>query len=139
MSDVNTLTGRIDAEFADVQKKIDTFQKQAEQEYAAREKRYREQFQPAVPRLIEVLPILMQFDRHASLTVPLDKIAPVQETNCHPFRLQNWHFVHNGEILEVEKLRRDLLFAVAPEFFTHILGMTDSEVMFHLAIAYGHW
>jgi YHS domain-containing protein len=137
MADVANLTSRIDAEFADVQKKIDTFQKQAEQEYAAREKRYRDQFQPAVQRLIEVvrprlqvledrfkdkvhvtptiaehmrqatfkfdsrvaqialtfrvshdaevrnlvldqtlevLPILMQFDKHSSLTVPLDKI-----------------------------------------------------------------
>jgi glutamine amidotransferase len=64
-------------------------------------------------------------------------LATVQETNCHPFRYRNWLFVHNGEILEVEKVRRDLLLAVAPEFFPNILGTTDSEVMFYLALTFG--
>jgi glutamine amidotransferase len=63
--------------------------------------------------------------------------ATVQETNCHPFRHRNWLFVHNGEIFEIEKLRRDLLFAVAPELFPNILGTTDSEIMFHLALTFG--
>ncbi len=63
--------------------------------------------------------------------------ATVQETNCHPFRYWNWLFVHNGEIFEIERLRRDLLFAVAPELFNHILGTTDSEIMFHLALTFG--
>lgn len=63
--------------------------------------------------------------------------ATVQETNCHPFRYRNWLFVHNGEIFEIEKLRRDLLFGVSPELFPHILGTTDSEVMFHLALTFG--
>jgi glutamine amidotransferase len=63
--------------------------------------------------------------------------ATVQETNCHPFRYKNWLFVHNGEIFEIEKIRRDLLFAVAPELFTNIQGTTDSEVMFHLALTLG--
>jgi len=64
-------------------------------------------------------------------------LATVQETNCHPFRWKNWLFVHNGEIFEVEKLRRDLLMAVAPEYFGNVLGTTDSEVMFHLALTFG--
>jgi glutamine amidotransferase len=63
--------------------------------------------------------------------------ATVQETNCHPFRYKNWLFVHNGEVFEIEKLRRDLLFAVAPEYFPHILGTTDSETMFFLALTFG--
>jgi glutamine amidotransferase len=63
--------------------------------------------------------------------------ATVQETNCHPFRYKNWLFVHNGEIFEIEKIRRDLLLAVAPELFPHILGTTDSEVMFFLAVTLG--
>ena len=53
--------------------------------------------------------------------------ATVQETNCHPFRYKNWLFVHNGEIFEVEKVRRDLLMAVAPDLFPYILGATDSR------------
>lgn len=63
--------------------------------------------------------------------------ATVQETNCHPFRHGNWLFVHNGEVFEIEKLRRDLLLAVAPELFPGILGTTDSELMFHLALTFG--
>jgi glutamine amidotransferase len=63
--------------------------------------------------------------------------ATVQETNCHPFRYNNWLFVHNGEILEIEKVRRDLLFAVAPHLFPFILGSTDSEIMFFLALTFG--
>jgi len=63
--------------------------------------------------------------------------ATVQETNCHPFRHETWMFVHNGEIFEIEKLRRDLLFRVAPHLFPHILGTTDSEIMFFLALTFG--
>ena len=63
--------------------------------------------------------------------------ATVQETNCHPFRYRNWLFVHNGEISEIESIRRDLMMAVNPELFPHILGTTDSEVMFFLALTFG--
>jgi len=64
-------------------------------------------------------------------------LATVQETNCHPFRHKQWLFVHNGEIFEVEKIRRELLMQVAPELFSHILGTTDSEVLFYLALTFG--
>lgn len=63
--------------------------------------------------------------------------ATVQETNCHPFRHGKWLFVHNGEVFEIEKLRRDLLFAVSPDLFPQIQGTTDSEVMFYLALTFG--
>lgn len=63
--------------------------------------------------------------------------ATVQETNCHPFRYKNWLFVHNGEVFEIERLRRDLLLAVDPGLFPYILGSTDSEVMFFLALTFG--
>jgi glutamine amidotransferase len=64
-------------------------------------------------------------------------LATVQQTNCHPFRYGNWLFVHNGAIEGVEKFRRELLMAVDPAIFDNILGTTDSEVMFHLAITFG--
>jgi predicted glutamine amidotransferase len=63
--------------------------------------------------------------------------AAVQETNCHPFRYGHWLFVHNGEIEEIERFRRDLLFQVAPQFFPHVQGTTDSELMFYLALTLG--
>jgi predicted glutamine amidotransferase len=63
--------------------------------------------------------------------------ATVQETNCHPFRFGRWLFVHNGEIAAIEKLRRDLLIDIDPEFFPFVEGSTDSELMFFLALTFG--
>ena len=69
--------------------------------------------------------------------VRASSLAAIQETNCHPFRWGKWLFVHNGMVAEAGKLRRDMLFGVAPEYFGNILGTTDSELMFHLALTFG--
>jgi predicted glutamine amidotransferase len=61
----------------------------------------------------------------------------VQETNCHPFRYKNWLFVHNGFIDGFSGLRRRLLLEVRPDLFECILGSTDSELMFYLALTFG--
>src|SRR5215212_7505807 len=63
--------------------------------------------------------------------------SPVQETNCHPFRRGRWLFVHNGFIDGFHDARRDLMLAVAPELFGDVLGSTDTEVLFHLALTLG--
>jgi len=63
--------------------------------------------------------------------------SPVQQTNCHPFRFDNWLFMHNGAIHGFPTLKRDLAFAVAPELFPQIQGSTDSEMLFHLALTFG--
>jgi len=64
-------------------------------------------------------------------------LATIQETNCHPFRYKNWLFLHNGQIEELQRFRKELLSAVADEYFENILGSTDSELMFHLALTFG--
>lgn len=69
--------------------------------------------------------------------VRASSLATVQETNCHPFRYGKWLFVHNGQIEDAGKLRREMLIEVAPEYFGNILGTTDSELMFHLALTFG--
>jgi predicted glutamine amidotransferase len=63
--------------------------------------------------------------------------TPVEQTNCHPFRNGRWLFVHNGFIDNYANMRRELLLAVDPTFFTGIAGTTDSELMFHLALTFG--
>lgn len=79
-----------------------------------------------------------QIDSHLFLAhVRATSQATVQETNCHPFRYKNWLFVHNGEIHGIEKFRKRLVEAVSDELFTSILGTTDSEVMFYLALTFG--
>ncbi|MCD2441467.1 class II glutamine amidotransferase [Agromyces sp. SYSU K20354] len=62
---------------------------------------------------------------------------PIQQTNCHPFRYENWMFMHNGFLGDFVKMKRDLVFAVDPSLYPHIHGTTDSEVIFHLALTLG--
>ena len=61
----------------------------------------------------------------------------VQQSNCHPFRHDQWLFVHNGAIRDFRSLRRELTLAVAPALFPNIEGTTDSEIMFYLALTFG--
>ncbi|MGH2773840.1 MAG: class II glutamine amidotransferase [Actinomycetota bacterium] len=63
--------------------------------------------------------------------------TPVQQTNCHPFRHENWLWMHNGAIHEFEAMKRDLTLAVDPTLFTSIQGSTDSEMLFFLALTFG--
>jgi glutamine amidotransferase len=69
--------------------------------------------------------------------VRASSLATIQETNCHPFRYKNWLFVHNGQIADFGKLHQHLLGKIDPEYFGNLLGSTDSEVMFHLALSFG--
>jgi predicted glutamine amidotransferase len=62
---------------------------------------------------------------------------PIQQTNCHPFRYENWLFMHNGVVSQFALTKRDLTFAVDPSLYPHIHGTTDSEVLFHLALTLG--
>jgi glutamine amidotransferase len=62
---------------------------------------------------------------------------PIQQSNCHPFRYENWLFMHNGFLDGFEKTKRDLAFAVDPALYPLIHGTTDSEVLFYLALTEG--
>lgn len=61
----------------------------------------------------------------------------VQETNCHPFQYDGWLWMHNGSIAHFDVLKRDLTFAVDPSLYPYIVGSTDSETMFYLALTFG--
>jgi predicted glutamine amidotransferase len=63
--------------------------------------------------------------------------SPVQQTNCHPFRHGRWLFVHNGYVGGFARLRRELMLGVAAELFPEVLGTTDSELVFYLALTHG--
>jgi glutamine amidotransferase len=62
---------------------------------------------------------------------------PVQQTNCHPFRHDNWLFMHNGGIAGFSRFKRDLILDIDPALYPTIQGTTDTEVLFHLALTYG--
>ncbi len=63
--------------------------------------------------------------------------TPVQQTNCHPFRHYNWLFVHNGVVRDFALLQRDMAMAIDPSLYGRVLGSTDSELMFYLALTFG--
>jgi glutamine amidotransferase len=63
--------------------------------------------------------------------------TPVQRSNCHPFRHDNWLWMHNGAISGFGELKRDLVLAVDPFLYPAIEGSTDSEVLFFLALTLG--
>lgn len=61
----------------------------------------------------------------------------VQQTNCHPFRYENWLWMHNGALAGFRTYKRDLAMAVGPELYPLIQGSTDSEIFFFLALTFG--
>jgi glutamine amidotransferase len=63
--------------------------------------------------------------------------APVQLTNCHPFRHGRWLWMHNGLIHGFLRCKRELMLALDPDLFPAVEGSTDSEVFFYLAKTFG--
>ena len=63
--------------------------------------------------------------------------SPVQQSNCHPFRHADTLFVHNGLIRGFARLKREIVLAIDPELYPQIVGSTDSEHMFFLALTFG--
>jgi glutamine amidotransferase len=63
--------------------------------------------------------------------------SPIQQTNCHPFRHDQWLWMHNGLIRDFHEVKRDLVLAVDPDLYADIEGSTDSEVFFFLALTMG--
>src|SRR3954470_12720828 len=63
--------------------------------------------------------------------------TPVQRSNCHPFRHEQWLWMHNGAIRGFHEIKRDMLLAVDPVLYRDIDGSTDSEALFFLALTFG--
>ena len=59
----------------------------------------------------------------------------VARSNCHPFAVGRWMFMHNGQVGGYQQVRRKLENAVPEEFYRHRSGTTDSELLFLMAIA----
>ncbi|MBM3584424.1 MAG: class II glutamine amidotransferase [Alphaproteobacteria bacterium] len=63
--------------------------------------------------------------------------APPARINCHPFRVDTWLFMHNGQIGCYDRIRRELDMRIKPDLYNHRRGGTDSEAMFLLALGHG--
>ncbi|MSP89293.1 MAG: class II glutamine amidotransferase [Alphaproteobacteria bacterium] len=57
--------------------------------------------------------------------------------NCHPFRFENWLFMHNGKIGGYMQVRRDLEHLIPRAFYPFREGSTDSELFFYLMLSNG--
>ena len=58
----------------------------------------------------------------------------VNEANCHPFRYQQYLFMHNGDVGNFRHVRRRILDSVCDEAYSNVYGSTDSECFFALCI-----
>ena len=61
----------------------------------------------------------------------------VSRSNCHPFSVGSWSFMHNGLIGGYEDLRKQSDMLIADELYQYRLGTTDSEAMFLIALSRG--
>ena len=61
----------------------------------------------------------------------------IQQTNCHPFRHDQWLWMHNGMIRGFGAVKRELMLAIDPGLYPSIEGSTDTELMFYLALSLG--
>ena len=65
-------------------------------------------------------------------------VGQINVLNCHPFQYGAWTMAHNGQIEgygEDVSLRERILQLVDQRFRRHILGSTDSEVIFHVFLS----
>ncbi|SDH58494.1 glutamine amidotransferase [Vibrio xiamenensis] len=61
----------------------------------------------------------------------------VARSNCHPFILDNWMFLHNGQIGDFNKVKYTLERALPERLYVQKRGTTDSELIFLLMIKNG--
>lgn len=61
----------------------------------------------------------------------------VARNNCHPFSVNEWSFMHNGQIGGWAKLRQAVESLINPQLYQHRQGTTDSEALFLLALTLG--
>ena len=61
--------------------------------------------------------------------------APTARSNCHPFSVGPWLFMHNGQIGGFCKVRRRIENMIPDRFYGHRRGGTDSEAIFLIAMA----
>lgn len=63
-------------------------------------------------------------------------VGDVIESNCHPFRHENYLFAHNGTIADFNLIRKKILSLLSESAFSLIKGQTDSETFFALVVNY---
>ena len=63
--------------------------------------------------------------------------SAISRNNCHPFVVNEWSFMHNGQVGGFEAFRKKADMMITEELYSCRKGATDSEVLFLLAMANG--
>lgn len=63
-------------------------------------------------------------------------VGPRAVRNNHPFRCGPWTLAHNGTLNRIEDIRQPIRDVLRDELRGNIGGETDSELLFHLIMAY---
>lgn len=58
-------------------------------------------------------------------------------TNCHPFAVGRWSFMHNGQAGGYRRFRREVDMSITSPCYAHRQGTTDSEALFLMALGEG--
>jgi glutamine amidotransferase len=58
-------------------------------------------------------------------------------TNCHPFTVGRWSFMHNGQAGGYRQFRRDVDMSISADCYSFRFGTTDSEALFLMAMSEG--
>ena len=87
-------------------------------------------------------PNLKQIAHHVQAQVFLAHVrastgTATSRNNCHPFAVDNWCFMHNGQAGGHERFRQALDAMIPPDLYQARLGATESEAIFLLAMGHG--
>ena len=63
--------------------------------------------------------------------------SAISRNNCHPFVVDRWSFMHNGQIGGFEAVRKAADMLIPNELYRHRRGATDSEAFFLVALGNG--
>lgn len=78
---------------------------------------------------------LLNISEHIASTTMFAHIRASTETetsrvNCHPFKHQQWLFMHNGQMPQFSRIRRAVEHLIRDEDYVQRIGTTDSEAIF---------
>lgn len=60
----------------------------------------------------------------------------IHEFNCHPFNINNFMFMHNGDIKDFSKMKKKIIQKMDNHIFSLLKGNTDSEYTFGLILTF---
>ena len=64
-------------------------------------------------------------------------VGETSRVNCHPFTHGSWSFMHNGNVPNINKIRREIEASLPDDLYFSKKGTTDSELVFLMLLKNG--